>query len=113
MLGDCWFLAAAASIAEYPERIKRLFVNTEISQEGVYQLKLFKKTLEDDVTVDDKVLVLWDQVLFHSKKSDNGAYWLVILEKATTKFFVTTSNMHGGNPVVAFRFLTNMPTLVY
>ena len=26
-VGDCWLLAAAASVAEYPERIKRIFVN--------------------------------------------------------------------------------------
>ena len=25
MLGDCWFLAAASALAEYPERIRKIF----------------------------------------------------------------------------------------
>jgi len=36
MLGDCWFLAVAASLAEYPDRIQKLFVNTKYSREGVF-----------------------------------------------------------------------------
>ena len=35
-LGDCWFLASAAALAEYPERIKRIFKNTQYSAEGIF-----------------------------------------------------------------------------
>ena len=35
-LGDCWFLAAAASLAEKPDRIRKLFTNDGYSEEGIY-----------------------------------------------------------------------------
>ena len=35
-LGDCWFLASAAAIAEYPERIKKIFTNTEYDSAGIF-----------------------------------------------------------------------------
>jgi hypothetical protein len=35
-LGDCWFLASAAALAEHPERIKKIFTNTDYSAPGIY-----------------------------------------------------------------------------
>jgi len=35
-LGDCWFLASAAALAEYPDRIRRIFKNQEYSAEGIF-----------------------------------------------------------------------------
>ena len=35
-LGDCWFLAAASALAEHPERIHKIFTNTDYSEEGIY-----------------------------------------------------------------------------
>jgi hypothetical protein len=40
-LGDCWFLAAAASLAEYPERIKKLFVNTEYPENSAFMVNFY------------------------------------------------------------------------
>jgi len=40
-LGDCWFLSSGASLAEFPERIEKIFTNTEISEEGIYELNLY------------------------------------------------------------------------
>jgi len=49
----------------------------------------------------------------HGAKSDNGAWWMPILEKGASKFFVNYDNLYAGWSLYAFRFLTNMPTLVY
>ena len=38
-LGDCWFLAAASALAEFPDRIKKIFTNTGYSNVGVFQTK--------------------------------------------------------------------------
>lgn len=35
-IGDCWFMAAGAAIAEYPERIKSIFTNTAYSKKGIF-----------------------------------------------------------------------------
>jgi len=35
-LGDCWFLAAAGALAEFPDRVKLMFTNTGYSNTGVF-----------------------------------------------------------------------------
>jgi hypothetical protein len=41
--------------------------------------------------------------------SDNGAWWLPILEKAFAKFMKTYLDLHGGFEQVALRGMTGMP----
>jgi hypothetical protein len=43
IIGDCWLFAAMAGVAEYPERIKKIFVNQDITPSGIYQVKLWFK----------------------------------------------------------------------
>ena len=38
-LGDCWFLASASALAEYPYRIENIFTNKDVSAEGIYQIE--------------------------------------------------------------------------
>ena len=38
LLGDCWMLASAAALAEYPERIMKIFTNTEYDSAGIFQV---------------------------------------------------------------------------
>jgi len=93
-LGTCWFLAAASALAEYPERVEKLFVNKEYSKEGVFQIKLFKEGVQDYVTIDDNLLFRKKKyappVPFHTERSKKGAWWMPLLEKAASKFFVNT-----------------------
>ena len=35
-LGDCWLLAACSSLAEKPERIRKVFGNTEYPKSGIF-----------------------------------------------------------------------------
>jgi len=42
MLGNCWFLAAVASVAENPKLIERLFITKEVNDEGVYKIRICK-----------------------------------------------------------------------
>jgi len=39
-LGDCWWLGAASSLAEHPERIKKLFTNMDANK-GIYEFEFF------------------------------------------------------------------------
>ena len=41
--------------------------------------------------------------------SPNGAWWLVILEKAYAKWNVNYANLNGGSPAQSLRDLTGMP----
>ena len=40
-LGDCYFLAALSSLAEFPERVKAMFVTKEINKAGIYMVMFF------------------------------------------------------------------------
>ena len=54
-IGNCWFLAGAAAIAEKPERLKRVFVNKNLNKEGIYALNMFALGVPISITVDDFV----------------------------------------------------------
>ena len=87
-LGDCWFLASAAAIAEHPDRIKKIFVNTEYPAEGIFELKFFVKGKIVNEVLDDKIPVNQYGTPYASRPSKFGAWWMVILEKAWAKLNV-------------------------
>jgi calpain-15 len=54
-LGNCWILASLSSLAEHPERIRRMITNKDTSKEGIYQIKLWRNGYQKLITVDDKI----------------------------------------------------------
>lgn len=48
-----------------------------------------------------------------AKPSTDGAYWLVLLEKAFAKLYINYANLDGGLPAEALRTLTGMPVMTY
>ena len=51
--GDCYFLASLSAIAEYPERIRRIFLTKETNKAGCYAVKMFINGEQRTVVVDD------------------------------------------------------------
>lgn len=122
MLGDCWFLSSASSLAEYPERIERIFTNTEYSKEGAFEIQFFWSLGTFRQIVDDRIPVTTvprgyvgagTKRPFNSKVGSNGGWWLTILEKAYAKFNGNYSNLNGGQPEQALRELSGMPSVGY
>ena len=54
-LGDCYFLCVLSALAEKPERIRSLFINTEYNKWGVYGCQLTKNGASVQVFVDNYV----------------------------------------------------------
>ena len=58
-LGDCWLLAAIASLAEFPGAIERCFKNNEKSDRGKYTIRLYDFRLNVrkrvNVVIDDYI----------------------------------------------------------
>ena len=50
-VGDCYFLAASASLAEYPQRIKKLFL-TGLNKENIAAVEIFICGVPTEVTID-------------------------------------------------------------
>ena len=40
-LGDCWLMSALASLAEYPQQIRKLFKTKHITKDGRYEIQLY------------------------------------------------------------------------
>lgn len=86
-LGDCWFLAACAALAEYPERIQSIF-KSEFTSSGIMQFNFYEKGSKKIFNIDDKLPVNRYGSLVISRTSDNGAWWVPMIEKAAAKFNV-------------------------
>ena len=88
-LGNHYFLAAVSAIAEYPNRIKKLFTTKEVSQEGIYCIQLCINGKWENLMLDDKFPVqpITGQPVFNHCKSNE--IWLMLLNKAWAK-------AHGG-----------------
>ena len=51
--GNCYFLSAVSSIAEYPNRICRIFKQKEANKQGIYALNFMVDGYPVEVVVDD------------------------------------------------------------
>ena len=51
--GDCWFLAVAASLAEEPNRVMKLFENSEYPANGAFKLNFYSAGRPASVVLDD------------------------------------------------------------
>lgn len=115
-LGDCWFLASASALAEHPARVEKVFGNRGKSKDGFYVFEFFFLGEPKYVVVDDRLPIevsFGQESLYNAQVSDNGAWWLPILEKAFAKYTKTYLDMSGGFERVALRALTGMPTRMH
>ena len=100
-LGDCWLLAAIASVASHPELIKKLFNTRHLTEDGKYTISLY------DAGIQDWTPVVIDEFL--PCKLQNGKpvplfakpmgeeLWAVLLEKAFGKFCYSYGKLDGGD----------------
>lgn len=52
-LGDCWFLAAAASVAEEKGRIEKIFADEKYNPNGVFLMNMFYMGEPVKIVIDD------------------------------------------------------------
>jgi len=115
-LGDCWLIAAIASLAEYPEFIKGAFQTTELNPHGKYLLRLWdvREGIAGDwvsIVVDDFIpcaLRLSRQKAakpLYSSFCEEGKIeiWPMMLEKAFAKFVGSYANLASGDPAWAWQ----------
>lgn len=54
LCGDCYFLSAVSSLAENPDRIKRIFKQDKVNTAGCYAVTLYLMGEKKTVVVDDR-----------------------------------------------------------
>lgn len=111
-LGDCWFLAALALVAEphegnYRDPLDRLFINTEANEEGVFVVRFWRGGQWTLVPVDDRFLFSTarspERLMKYAQPGGEfeNVIWAMLLEKAYAKLRGGFKSMNGGWPRVA------------
>ncbi|MCL2700841.1 MAG: C2 family cysteine protease [Phycisphaerae bacterium] len=92
-VGDCYFLASLASLAETnPMVIQQAVVSLG---DGTYAVRFYKNGKEVYVRVDGDLPVGSNGQLAYAKPGDNGAIWVAVMEKAYA-FFRTGGNSYAS-----------------
>ena len=54
-IGNCWFMAAANTLAKVPSRVENLFLNTEnrTSPNGIYGINMYLLGVPRTIIIDD------------------------------------------------------------
>ena len=52
-IGNCWFMSAAAALAEEKGRMESVFLNSEVNANGIYGVNLYTLGVPHTVIVDD------------------------------------------------------------
>ena len=109
-LGDCFLLCAIAAIAEFPARIRHLFISDKINKIGLYLVELCISGVWQSVYIDDSFPFNHSSKEFAFCQTKTNEIWVMLLEKAYAKVYGGYDNIHGGTIDEALHELTGAPT---
>eukprot|EP00753_Platysulcus_tardus_P013431 PLAT3679.10.p1 GENE.PLAT3679.10~~PLAT3679.10.p1 ORF type:complete len:805 (+),score=398.15 PLAT3679.10:58-2472(+) len=112
-LGDCWFMCALSSLAEFPALVRALFTipgegEMETSEGGVYKLRLCKGGAWQTVTIDDYFPTFPEGGPVYSR-AHGAELWVLLVEKAYAKLHHGYSQLRGGWAYEGLMDLTGAP----
>lgn len=107
-LGNCWFVCALSSLAEFPELVEHLFEDVTANSAGIYVLRMCKNGEWQTVVLDDLVPCYPDQGPIFSQNR-GPELWVLLAEKAYAKLHRDYMQLKSGNPSDALADLTGLP----
>lgn len=113
-LGDCWFLSSCAAVAEDANRMTRIMgqKHNHYNKGGIFRFWFYVKSRWYAINVDDRIPSrTWGNGWrpWATWPSDNGAWWMPLLEKAFAKLDQNYDRLAGGNGDEGMRLITGMP----
>ena len=100
----------ASAVAANPERIESVFLNDDLSNNGIYGLNFYVLGVPTTVLIDDTMPLDASGNLIFARESKDGALWGPILEKGFAKLSGTYENIVGGDPIISIQTLTGAPS---
>jgi hypothetical protein len=113
-LGDCWLMAAIAGVAEFPRYIQeRLFVESEVSANGMYHINLFDCGQMEWIVIEiDDFIPCKTRPWFSGSarpifsQPSGNELWVLLLEKAFAKYAGGYDKLQGGRCALAWQNMT-------
>ncbi|GBG63456.1 hypothetical protein CBR_g38075 [Chara braunii] len=111
LLGNLWFLSAVATLLEFPALVLKVFMQKELSPDGIYRLRFFKSGRLVQVAVDTKIPCKdYRPIYAHSTANE---LWVMLIEKAYAKLHGSYEALSGGSPSEAIQDLTGAPCVTF
>ena len=105
------------SLAEFPDLVRETFVNTEINNEGIYNVRFYIRGKPWIVSVDDFMFFTTadgqPSLLYTFQSKNSESIWGAVLEKAWAKVKGNYINSEWGFMNNGLRALTGYPVFIY
>lgn len=112
-LGNCYFLAALASIADkHPQIIENMFVEKELWSSGIFKTKWLVNGKESIIAVDN-MIPAGEGNTFFTHPSTTGEWWPVVLAKAWAKIFGSFKAAESGGQRDVVTAITQSPSATH
>merc|ERR1719336_2615774 len=114
-IGDCWFLAALANLADDDEMFNRVVPSGQDFKSnycGIFRFRFFRFGEWVEVCVDDRLPTRNGQLIY-IKAKDKNEFWSPLLEKAYAKLYGSYKALEGGLTIeAAVDFTGGIPELI-